>query len=426
MAFHAGRRVCSKNVQNVPGVCRIRAASVPLRTVPGSTMATAEERVPLSELSDLIRVGEPLPFRVLDAQARLLLNEGQVLLGEAQREMLIERGAWAERVRVVAERDRRAAAAGGASAVPSGQRRRTLFDAWEQCVWDLDALLRQAGRHAGVGAALAAFVQAQIALVDRDPDIALFMAVRQDDRRFALYALTHGLHTATVALLAARALGWSPAQQASLVGAALTMNVSILELQAHMAEQDTPPTQKQLEQIRSHPLRSLKLLRDAGVDDAAWLEAVLDHHEHRDGSGYPRGRRDPGELPLLLRAADVFMAKISPRALRPPLLPQVAARQLFQQEAGGPVAAALIKSLGIYPPGDLVQLRSGEAAVVTHRGSTGAAPRVAAISDARGRPVAGTTPRDTSDPAWAITGALAERTAFTRVLPERVYGLVLA
>ena len=33
-----------------------------------------------------------------------------------------------------------------------------------------------------------------------------------DDRRFALYGVTHALHTATVALFCARQLGWSPAR----------------------------------------------------------------------------------------------------------------------------------------------------------------------------------------------------------------------
>ncbi|NWG74649.1 MAG: hypothetical protein HXY24_08590, partial [Rubrivivax sp.] len=80
------------------------------------------ERVPIDELRDLIRLGEALPFRLLDADERLLLGEGQVVATERQFEQLHERGAWAERERVEAAR----AAAGDAPArVP------TLFDKWE-------------------------------------------------------------------------------------------------------------------------------------------------------------------------------------------------------------------------------------------------------------------------------------------------------
>ena len=42
-------------------------------------MTTALDRVSLPEVKDLLVVGLALPFRVLDAQGRLLLNEGHVL-----------------------------------------------------------------------------------------------------------------------------------------------------------------------------------------------------------------------------------------------------------------------------------------------------------------------------------------------------------
>ena len=88
------------------------------------------------------------------------------------------------------------------------------------------------------------------------------------------------------------------------------------------------------------------------------------------------------------------------------------------------MATSLIKGLGLYPPGDLVQLKSGEVAVVTHRGATATTPRVAAITRADGHPMPDTVARDTALPEFAITGPLLERKAILRVLPERVYGVI--
>ena len=383
-----------------------------------------KERVPLPELRDLITIGEPLPFRVLDAQARLLLNEGQVVTGEPQWQMLIERGAWAELPAVAAARAALAARTASAPAAPAVREpSRSLFDGWEQRTWQLDALLRQVVKGAPVAEGLRQFADQQLLWIDHDPDVALFMAVRRDDRRFALYALTHGQHTATVAVLAARQLGWDLARQHTVLRAALTMNISILDLQATLAEQREPPSQRQLAQIRAHPEQSRALLAASGVTDEAWLGTVADHHEQQGGGGYPRQLAQVNAEAELLRAADVFMAKISPRAQRPALSPQVAARQLFQQTGGGALASALVKAIGLYPPGDLVLLKSGEVAVVTRRAGP-TTPKVAALSDARGHPVAQTTPRDTADPGFAVTGPLVDRSAFARVLPERVYGLI--
>ena len=385
-------------------------------------MADSVQRIPLAEVTDLIEVGAPLPFRVLDGQARLLLSARQVVASASQLESLIERGAWAEGDAVQAERKRRGE---GESTPAAGERRETLFDRWEHAIWELDALMRRLAAAEPLDAALREAATRHAALVDREPDVALFMAMRQDDRRFALYPLTHALHTGSLCLFAARQLGWEPERQQRLVLGALTMNASMLELQAAMAEQSAPPTPKQMGLIRSHTERSAAMLAASGVRDTAWLALVRDHHEQPGGGGYPRGIAEVGDDARLLRAADVFMAKISPRALRAPMIPQAAAKQLFQQEKGGPIAGALIKSIGVHPPGGLVQLASGEVGVVAHRAGAGrAAASVATLTDRAGRPVPETHLRDTAQPAYAIKGTAPEGFSVKRVFGERVYGML--
>jgi HD-GYP domain-containing protein (c-di-GMP phosphodiesterase class II) len=385
----------------------------------------ARRRLPLPEVGDLLAPGEPLPFKVLDAQGRLLLAAGQRVDGPRQLSALLERGASVEYEDAEAVRRQRAAAAATAPAHAAAVRQRNLFDRWEAAMWVLDALLRKLGTEAVAPSDLQALADAHIAMVDREPEVALFKAVRQDDRRFALYNLTHALHTATVVLLSARLMGWPTEQQQRLVTAALTMNASISDLQARMAEQIDPPTKKQLDQIRGHPTQSAALLRGSGVQDVALLQTVEDHHERAQG-GYPRGVTEVGELAVLLRAADVFMAKISPRALRAPMLPQLAARQLFQDEGGGPVAGALIRAVGVYPPGEFVRLKNGELAIVARRASTGLAVQAVVLQDARGKPVPGAPRRDTGQAEFTITAALPlnERAGLMRVLPEQVYGVL--
>ncbi|MDP1900754.1 MAG: phosphohydrolase [Rubrivivax sp.] len=386
--------------------------------------ATDSPRVPLAELADLLAAGGPLPFKLMDSHGRLLLAAGHRGLDPRQMAALLEREACADASEVQAVRQARAAAGGAVS--PPDTRQRTWFDRVEQQVWALDDLLRVMGRERlpALAPRITAFADEYIALVERHPDAALYLVVRQQDRRFALYALTHALHTATVCLLTARQLAWDTARQQCVVRAALTMNASIVELQARMAEQNEPPSKKQLEQIRAHPLQSAQMLRDCGVDDADWLAAVEDHHERGGGAGYPRGVAEVGDVAHLLRAADVFTAKISPRALRAPLSPQMAARQLFQEEQGGPFAAALIRAVGVYPPGDWVWLKSGEAGIVVQRAVPGRGALVVALIGANGKVVPGTPRRDTAQAEFTITGPLGERPGLPRVLPEQVYGLL--
>src|SRR6476469_7122546 len=105
-------------------------------------MSAESNRVPLADVRDIIHIGSPLPFKVLDRMERLLLNEGQVVLDEAQFEALTERGAWAERSVVEAERKARAAAASPPVVV-----KLSLFDRWERLLWQFDKLARGLVRH---------------------------------------------------------------------------------------------------------------------------------------------------------------------------------------------------------------------------------------------------------------------------------------
>ncbi len=389
-------------------------------------MTNLVDRIPLQEVRDLLVVGEPLAFSVLDVHERLLLKVGQRLNGEAQVDALIDRGAWADRALVEAARAARAVAAGDSSnAAPAkAARLLSLFDRWERLLWQFDKISRGLARNLLPSDRVPTFWQDLRQLVDTDPDVALFVCVRQDDGRFALYAQHHAIHCAVVTLLATRQLAWPLARQDALGCAALTMNLSMLDLQSLMAEQTDPPSQRQRERIRAHPEASVALLRTAGITDVEWLNTVLQHHEQPQGGGYPQGLTEVGDPAQLLRLADIYMAKISPRAIRAPLPPVLAMRQLFQEHPGDPLAMAMIKALGIHPPGALVTLKSGEVGVVIRRPAGSTHPSVATLSDQQGLPEIDTHRRDTAEAGYAIQGPLADATLFPRVLPERVYGWI--
>jgi HD-GYP domain-containing protein (c-di-GMP phosphodiesterase class II) len=260
-------------------------------------------------------------------------------------------------------------------------------------------------------------------LLQKDPDIAIYQSVRQEPDRLSLYGLSHSLHCAMVVLLAGKRVGWQEGRLRTLVKAAMTMNLSIVEVQGRFATMGRL-NDTQRDQIRAHPQVAVDRLQAAGIDDAEWLQAVLEHHEQLDGSGYPSGLRVQCEMAQVLRLADVFMAKISPRTERPALPILDAARQMFADANGNPLAAAIIKEYGIYPPGNIVELASGELAVVIRRGATAHTPTAAAVTDRNGLPVIRTTRRNTAEAAYAIKSSVPPSKMMLRVPAERLYGLV--
>lgn len=359
-----------------------------------------------------VRLGEPLPWGVRDQHGQLLLARGQVIASEAQLAALLERGASVDIEEVRA-----------ASRADAEQRRPvSLFAQWEQLLWQLDRTLRSAAEPGFTGR-VDELVRRIEALTLRDPDIAIYLTVRQDPKRLTIYALAHSIHCALVALLMARRLGWDERRTHTLMRAALTMNIAILDLQGRMAAQGAPPTPPQTELIRAHPAQGVAILEAAGIADPDWLETVARHHERADGSGYPAGLRDAAELPTVLRLIDVFLAKMAPRALRAPLTTQVAARLLYQDSGGTAASAAIIKEFGIYPPGEFVQLKSGEMAVVVRRSADARKPLAASITDRQGMPNVNTVVRDTAKDEFAITALASEKNLVLRLPPERLFGL---
>jgi hypothetical protein len=366
-------------------------------------------------------LGLALPWSVRDEHGQLLLSRGHVVETEHQLDQLLLRGAFVDVEEVRAVEQAAAPAQTQAPKLPPN-----LFGLWDQTTVDLKNLLGVAFHEADFVGRLAQFTQRLLELVDCSADIAIYRCVRQDNAHNFYYGYSHAVQTALLCILMARHLHWPQERLLSLVNAALTMNLSIMELQGQMAAQDVPMKDKQRAQIQAHPQQAVALLTAAGVSDADWLSAVAQHHEHLDGTGYPTACTDMSELAVALRVADVLMAKISPRALRPALSCQEAVRQLYREDKGGVLSTAIVKELGIYPPGDFVKLASGELAIVVQRTGNARAPIVAAITDTAGHAVPKTLRHDTAQPGFAIVGNAVDKTMLARLPPERLYGFSVA
>jgi len=144
-----------------------------------------------------------------------------------------------------------------------------------------------------------------------------------------------------------------------------------------------------------------------GITDSSWLTAVRLHHEAGPG---PLAARGEGEkLARLLRRIDLFGARLSPRRSRQALSGAAAARAVFLDENQQPdeAGAALIKVVGLYPPGSIVRLANGEIGIVFKRGFSANEPLVAALIGKSGSPLSNPVPRDTRLASQAISASLA-------------------
>jgi len=366
----------------------------------------------LQSVQTHVAIGEPLAFSVRDANRQLLLARGQVIHDAAQLDELFQRGALVEisELTHAIQPQRRAARPPSTAQLPGewarlgNEARRTLVAPADHLVAGIDKLTDDLLR-----------------LIDHAPGVALAQVLRQGDGH---YGVSHSIHAATACQAAARFLGWSPAEQRRAFQAALTMNVSMIDLQARLSTQVSPPTTLQREAIQQHPRLSAELLEKAGITDPLWLEAVAQHHELPDGSGYPLGLTDVSELASLLRFADVYTARLSARANRPAMSAQQAGRELHLMADASPLAAGLIKAFGVFPPGSLVRLASGELGLVVGNGDKAYHPVVATLTDARGEPRLSPLRRDTSRQGLAVVALASPQSLPMRLSDERIAELI--
>jgi HD-GYP domain-containing protein (c-di-GMP phosphodiesterase class II) len=370
-----------------------------------------------------------LPWNVRDEHYQLLLSKGHVVIDQHLLDELLMRGAFVDEAEVrsaVAEAAAQKLLISGGDPVKSMGTVTSVFELWDQTTDALKLLLNDPASEADFPARMQEFAAHLVDIFDMNPDIGIYRAVRQDNAQHFYYGYTHAVLTAMLCILMARHLAWPTDSIMSLVKAALTMNMSVFELQGQMASQDYPTRDKQRAAIRLHPTQAVAILEKHGVTDANWLAAVAQHHERPDGTGYPAGSRTITEMAAALRMADVFMAKITPRTLHAAIAPKEAITQLYRDDKGGPLSTAMIKEFGIFPPGDFVRLASGELGLVVQRTANARAPIVASITDLQGHPSAKTVRRDTGQAQFAIVGEATDKALLKRLAPERLYGFASA
>ena len=366
--------------------------------------------IPLSQVRRVLRANVALPGGVYDARGTLLLAKGHVLPDDHAVEALLARGVFVN----AAE----AAAVSKRPAEPPKVAHMTVR--WDGLESRLGTLLKTPTDPFFLER-LNESVEHVAALPDGNVDLLVFLILRHDHSRPLKYGVVHSLHTAAICSVLSRRQGWTEPQRKSVIGAALTMNIGMLELQGSLAARAGRPSASERELIDKHPDIAVELLRAAGLTDTDWLTAVQQHHEVTGGTGYPNKVAEPTEMARMLRFVDTFIAKHSPRAGRKTQPAHKAARDLFTKSGGDPLASLIIKELGIYPPGTYVKLATGEVAVVTQRGASANAPIVMAITNKDGDPLSTPSRRDTSLAGTASASTVEEALIRVRHTADTLY-----
>lgn len=179
----------------------------------------------------------------------------------------------------------------------------------------------------------------------------------------------HSLQVMTLSLLTGKRMALSETELQDLATAALFHDCGISRLQDSVRMSAGSGSRIEQEAYQSHVLYSVEMARSCSVVSKPALAAILTHHEAFNGTGYPK-KIAGEEIPLLgriLAVVDRYDYLVNPPASPLGMTPAETLLRLFQQEGARfdkKVLHAFAKSIGIYPPGSIVQLSDGRYGIV--------------------------------------------------------------
>tara|TARA_R110001599_G_scaffold353885_1_gene602512 strand:- start:87030 stop:88259 length:1230 start_codon:yes stop_codon:yes gene_type:complete len=232
-------------------------------------------------------------------------------------------------------------------------------------------------------------VDPMIDSIARNPDACIWLArMKQQDT----YTYQHSVGASIWAVALGRQLGLPKSDLRSLAIGGLLFDIGKLQVNPELLGAERSLTDEEFAEVRSHVSLGVKMITQTGLMNRDVLDMVAHHHERHDGSGYPGGLSGD-TIPVYARIAaivDCYDAITSHRSYARAIPPALAIKQLYEWrdiDFQAELVEEFIQAVGIYPAGTLVELSSGEVAVVVAEYRTRRLrPQVMVLLDANKQP----------------------------------------
>jgi cyclic di-GMP phosphodiesterase len=244
-------------------------------------------------------------------------------------------------------------------------------------------------------------------------------ALRQRDS----YTYNHAIGCSALAASFGRHMGFAEETIVSMAAGGLLLDVGKSQLPDELLGRQGPLEYDEMMFVRTHVAEGMKILDQSAMVDSDVRDMVRTHHERVDGSGYPDGLTGtaiplPGRMAAII---DAYHAMCSARPHAAALSRHQALRRIYsarETEFQGELVEQFQACLGVYPTGSLVELNSGEVAIVmVQNQSRRLQPKVVILTDRQQSPVEDFIVID------LINEVGEDRREVVRTLPVGAYGI---
>ncbi|EGQ7664984.1 HD-GYP domain-containing protein [Vibrio parahaemolyticus] len=179
----------------------------------------------------------------------------------------------------------------------------------------------------------------------------------------------HSLNVAVIAMMIGRAKGYSAKQLKELSFAALFHDMGKIKIPTAILRKQVPLTEPETNYLKLHTKYGLDLANQIEGFPEPAKTVIAQHHELRDGSGYPEGLKgdEIDELAQIVIVANAFDNLCHTPIASEQKIPYTALSHLYKnckhiyKEENLNI---LIKFMGVFPPGTVVQLSNNMVGLV--------------------------------------------------------------
>jgi HD-GYP domain-containing protein (c-di-GMP phosphodiesterase class II) len=206
-----------------------------------------------------------------------------------------------------------------------------------------------------------------IASVIRHPDAMVWLRklYKHDS-----YLIGHSVRSSVLGAVLARDMGLAEQQLERVALGALLAQIGKSKLPRNLLEKPERLSVEELKRVHGFVESGVELLKTCPEVEVDVVDIVANHHERFDGSGYPNGKTGD-QIPVLARLVglvDWYDAMTSRKPYTDKVISSADAMDhlykqrdvLFQAQ----VIEEFIQAIGIYPNGNLVELNTGEVALI--------------------------------------------------------------
>ncbi|MEY9977253.1 HD-GYP domain-containing protein [Lysinibacillus sp. RC79] len=179
------------------------------------------------------------------------------------------------------------------------------------------------------------------------------------------YLYHHCVATALISSVIAQKLGYDKGITIQVAIGGLLADCGMAKVHPRIRDKKTTLTEQEFDEIYKHPIYSYNMVKDLTILKDTMKEAIFQHHERLNGSGYPKGEKiaNISTFAQIIAVADVFHAMTCERVYRAKQSSFKVIEMINESEFGKfdiKVVRALIDIVVDLPLGTIVELSNLE------------------------------------------------------------------